>query len=296
MPITGTGIATNRSNIQLPNEVANEIIQKTQEQSVIMRLARPINLPGRGVQIPVITSDPVADWVTETGKKPVSNPELDKKIMQAHKLAVIVPFSNEFRRDAAALYDALVERLPLVLAKKFDQTVFFGNGSATLANFDDFSQVNVESLDTSVYLGLVAGDTAIAEAGGVTNGFVFSPQGKGMLLGALDGQDRPIFINSVSDEAIPRVLGAPTYISAAAYAAGDSTNPDYIGFAGDWSHAMYGTVEGVQIDYSSDATLDVGSGQTVNLFQQNMFAVRAEIEVGFVAETDYFCAFTRAHQ
>ena len=301
MAIVGSGVATNRTNIQLQNDVSREILQKTQEQSVIMRLARQISLPGRGVQIPVITADPTADWVTETGLKPVSNPTLDKKIMQAHKLAVIVPFSNEFRRDVASLYDALVERLPGVLAKKFDGTVFFGNGTSTLANFDDFSAVTVHSTASSVYGGLVAGDTEVSEAGGIVNGYVFSPQGRGVLLGALDSENRPLFINSVSDNAIPRVLGAPTYISAAAYQAGsaaagtDPGVPDIIGFAGDWSHAMYGTVEGVKIDYSSDATLDLGSGSTINLFQQNMFAVRAEIEVGFVAETAYFVAFGRTH-
>ena len=100
-----------------------------------MQLARQIALPGNGTQIPVITGDPEADWVTETGSKPVSNPGLSKKIMQAHKLAVIVPFSDEFRRDAAALYNALIQRLPGALAKEFDKTVFFGS---SLANFDRF--------------------------------------------------------------------------------------------------------------------------------------------------------------
>lgn len=57
---------------------------------------------------------------------------------------------------------------------------------------------------------------------------------------------------------------------------------------------MYGTVEGIQIRYSSDATLAV-SGGTINLFQQNMFAVLVEIEVGFVAETAYFAKLTKAH-
>lgn len=301
MSIVGSGTPTNRTNIQLPNDVSREILQKTQEQSVIMRLARQINLPGRGVQIPVIAADPTADWVTETGAKPISNPTLDKKIMQAHKLAVIVPFSNEFRRDAAALYDALVERLPGVLAKKFDSTVFFGNGEATLANFDDFSAVTANSLSSSVYLGLLAGNTAIAEAGGVMNGVVLSPQGHSVLLGALDTTNRPIFTDSVADGSVGRVLGASTYVSSAAYKEGaaaagsDPAVPDILGFAGDWTKAMYGTVEGVQIDYSSDATLDLGSGSYINLFQQNMFAVRAEIEVGFVAQTAYFAAFSRTH-
>lgn len=304
MSIVGSGIPTNRTNIQLPNSVSSEILQKTQEASAIMRLARKVTLPGNGVQIPMITGDPEAQWVTETGSKPVSNPTLDKKIMQAHKLAVIVPFSNEFRRDAAALYSALVSRLPGVLAKKFDATVFFGPESS-LANFDDLSSVTKQSLQSSVYGGLVNADTDISEQSGTINGYAFSPQGRGMLLGALDGVNRPLFINSIADSDIPKLLGAATYFTQGAYKAGSAAAgstpavPDVVGFAGDWSHAMWGTVEGVKIDVSDQASLtykdSLDQDATLNLWQQNMFAVRAEIEVGFVAETQYFNALTRTH-
>ena len=126
-----SGIYTNRTNIDLPGGVSNEIIQKTQEESAVMRLARQIALPGRGVSIPVITSDPEANWVAETGEKPKSNPGLSNKVMTPYKLAVIVPFSDEFARDTAALYDALVARLPGALAKKFDATVFTGSAPGT---------------------------------------------------------------------------------------------------------------------------------------------------------------------
>jgi HK97 family phage major capsid protein len=298
MAITGTGTPINRSNIQLPQEVSTEILQKTQEASIVMRLARQIPLPGNGVQIPVIASDPAAEWVTETGAKPVSTPTLDKKIMQAHKLAVIVPFSNEFRRDASALYNALIARLPGVLAEKFDNTVIFGPSSGTLANFDNFSAVTGYALDTAnktAYDGLVAADGAISAAGGIMNGIALSPQGKSVLLGATDADKRPLF-NTVTESGISRVLGAPVAISRAAYKAGTSSPAvaDVLGIAGDWSHAMYGTVEGVQVRYSADATL-VNGNTTINLFQQNMFAVLVEIEVGFVAETAYFAKLTKAH-
>lgn len=295
MAIVGSGTPTNRTNIQLPNDVAKEIIQKTQESSMIMRLATKTTLPGLGKQIPVIAGDPVADWVDETGAKPVSNPTLDKKIMQAHKLAVIVPFSDEFRRDAASLYDALIARLPNVLGKKFDSTVFFGKSGTALANFDTFESVTVQSLQSNVYTGLVAADSDISEHGGLVNGYCFAPQGRGVLLNALDKQDRPIFIDSVSEGSIPRILGAQTYFSEAAYKAGDQTHADIIGFAGDWTKAMYGTVEGVKIDISDEATLTLANGSTINLWQNNMFAVKAEIEVGFVAQTEYFNALSRTH-
>ena len=290
-----SGISTNRTNITLPAEVSQEILQKTQSASAIMQLARQIALPGRGVQIPVITSDPQAGWVDETDAKPVSNPGLSTKLMQAYKLAVIVPFSDEFRRDAAALYDALVARLPLALANKFDATVV-GAANAPGANFDSFANCTAQSLIPSggktTYDGLVAAYGDIADHGGSLNGFAMSPAGIGLLLGAADTTGRPIFVNGV-DGAVNRVLGAPVVEGRGLYVAGEAGvgtapgTPAIVGIAGDWSQAMYGTVEGVQIRFADQTGLTINSTQ-VNLWEHNMFAVRAEIEIGFRADTSCF--------
>ena len=282
-----SGTATNRTYIDLPVDVSREILQKTQEASAVMSLARRVDLPGRGAAINVITSDPTASWVGETAAKPVSNPGVATKVMQAYKLAVIVPFSNEFRRDVAALYDAIVERLPRALGEQFDATVL--TGSAPGSNFDTFASVTAQSIQSDAYGGLVAADTDISTHGGNLNGVVLSPYGKGVLLAATDQNKRPLFINNVAEGAIPMVLGAPTKISKGAYKTG---SPATVGVVGDWTQALYGTVEGVKIDYSADATLVVDQNTTINLFQQNMFAVRAEIELGFRADTACFNKLT----
>ena len=281
------GTPTNRSNITLPAEMGREILAKMQTESAVMQLARKIELPGRGVEIPVVTADPEAAWVAETGVKPVSNPGLTSKLMSAYKLAVIVPFSNEFRRDAAGLYDELVRRLPRALAQKFDATVV-GAVQAPGSNFDTFAAATAQNISNpNTYSSLVAADADIASNGGMMNGIALSPQGKSVLLGAVDGDSRPLFINNVSEGAVPIVLGAQTVLSKGIY---DGTN-NVVGIAGDWTQAMYGTVEGIRLDYSSDATLTSGN-DTINLFQQNMFAVRAEIEIGFRADVDCFNRLT----
>ena len=283
-----SGIATNRSNISLPTSVSRDIIQKTQEESAVMRLATQISLPGNGLTIPVITSDPTAAWVGETDEKPVSNPGLSTKVMRGYKLAVIEPFSNQFRRDYGALYDALVARLPRILAAKFDNTVF-GGTEAPGSDFDTFASVTAQDLSEDAYGALVAAVTDVAVNGGELNGFALSPQAKGILLSAVDKDGRPLFINSVAEGAVPRILGVPTYSSKGAYISG---SPNVVGFAGDWSKAMYGVVEGVDISFSSDATLTLADNSTINLFQRNMFAVRAEIEIGFRADLTVFNKLT----
>ena len=303
-----SGINTNRSAITLPAEISAEILKKATEESAVMRLARKIDLPGRGVTIPVITSLPEANWVVETGIKPVSNPGLSQKNMTPYTLAVIVPFSNQFRRDAAKLYDELVRALPAALGKKFDATVF--NGTAPGTGFDVLTNCTAQSINDNsnqgAYLTLVKADTAIAAAGYDVNGYALSPQARGVLLEACDTTKRPIFINTIAEGGIPRLLGQPAYYSRGIYGAGNAASgtsgqsdyvaakDDVLGFAGDWANALYGVVEGVNISISDQASLTIGT-EVVNLWERNMFAVRAEIEVGFVAMTDAFNKITRTH-
>lgn len=285
------------TSITLPSDISNEILQKTQEASAVMQMARHINLPGRGLTIPVITGDPTAAWVSETAAKPVSNSTLNTKLMQAYKIAVIETFSKEFVRDAAALYQALVQRLPYSLSAVFDSTVI-GATAVPGNNFDTFGSCTAQSIlpgqsGTGTYAGLVAADTDISVHGGIMNGIALAPQARGILLAATDTTGRPLFVNSTAEGAIDRILGAPTHMNKGLYKAGTQSAPAVVGVAGDWTQALYGTVAGVEISVSDTATLTSGQ-TTINLWQQNMVAVRAEIEVGFRADTSVFNLLTGA--
>lgn len=293
MPFSTTQVDTYRgtSGVSLPTELSNDIWAQAQEDSAVMRLATRITLPGRGLSIPVITGDATADWVIESAEKPVSEATLDTKVMTPYKLAIIELFSNEFARDARALYDALRDRMPGAIAKKFDATVFHGSAPGT--GFDVLSAATPISLDAAnkgEWAALVQAYNDIAIAGGSLDGWALSPQGKGILLGATDGDGRPLFINNTADGAVPMILGQRVADSRAAYKSG---TPDIVGIAGDWTKARYGIVEDIQIKISEDATINDGTNQ-INLWQRNMFAVMCEIEVGFVVEDDdYFALLTK---
>ena len=292
------GFHTNRSDIALPTEVSSDIIAKTQEESAVMQLAIETDLPGRGTTIPVILGDPEAEWVGETQKKPVSNPEFSTKQMTPYTLSVIVPFSNQFRRDMGSLYDECIRRLPRALAKKFDKTCF-GGADAPGSNFDTLASVTAVSINPETYTdvlpssydGLVQAQLNIALNDGELNGWALSPQGKAILLRSRDEDGRPLFLNGIATDSIPSIFGAPVKVSKGVYIDG---TPKTVGFAGDWTKSRYGVVEGINIAISDQATLELADGSTINLFQQNMFAVRAEMEVGFVADTTVFNKLTSA--
>lgn len=282
------------TGIVLTPEQSAEIWSNAEYASAAMQLSQRVDLPGAGVSVDIITGDPEAEWVAETDEKPVSRPTFGSKIMTPYTMAVIVPFSNQFRRDKARLYAEVVRKLPQSLAKKFDQTVFGQPVGAPGDNFDTLGGAPQVGVSGNTYAGLIAADQAIATGGGVLNGWALSPQARGLLLGATDGNGRPLFINNIqTDGAVPALLGSPVYQTKGIYQEG---TPARLGFAGDWSSAHFGVVENIELSISDQATINDG-GTQLNLWQRNMFAVRAEFEVGFrVRDINHFASLTDADQ
>ena len=293
MALLTNPVDTNRgtTGISLPPQLSNEIWAGAQEESAVMRLAQPINLPGSGITIPIITGDASADWVAETAEKPVSKATFGSKQMTPYKLAVIELFSNEFRRDLDALYAELVRRLPAAIGKKFDETVF--NGTAPGSNFDVLTSATAVAIGgTGTYGKLVTALETIATTDAELTGWAISPQAEALLLKATDGNNRPLFIpNANDDRAINYLLGARVERSRRVYKAG---TPNVIGFAGDWSQARYGIVDGINVAIADQVSVNTGT-EIVNTWQRNMFAVRVEAEVGFVVRnTGAFVRLTDA--
>lgn len=269
------------AGVALPAELSGEIWGNVVEASTIMSVSRQIRLPGAGTMIQQITGDAVAGWVAETDEKPVSRATLANKTMTPYKLAVIEPFSNEFRRDLPGLYSELARRLPFALAKKFDETVY-GVGAAPGGNFDQLSSTTTsQTVDATDTLGdLIAAYNAVVAEGGDIATWLASPTLVGLLITANAATEN---FDLTSNAQVTSVFGAPVRKVRASLPSG------VIGYAGDFmADSVYGTVEGVQVSISDTATLTDGEN-TINLWQQNMFAVRAEIEVGFrVSDVDRF--------
>lgn len=267
----------------LPAPVADAIIAGMTGESAVMKLARRITVPGRGVAVPVVLGDAQGQWVAEAGEKPVSPTTFDHLILQPYKIAVIDLYSKELVRDEAAFFEALMQRLPGSLAKVFDATVS-GATSAPGANFTQLT-ANTGSFGTATaYTDLIDAMNAIAQAGGQLNGYAVSPSGNGALLAATDQTGRPLFSAGTEAGTLQPILGGIAQVGA-------GIDNDIVAIAGDWTQAVWGTVAGVEIDISEEATVSFGDG-TLSLWQHNLVGVKAEIEVGFVANTNVFTALT----
>lgn len=278
----------------LPKTVSSEIWSTAVEESVIMRAARQMNIPGSGVAIPIITGDATADWVAETGEKPVSRATVSQKVLTPYKLAVIEPFSDEFRRDLPGLYAELARRLPSALARKFDATVI--NGTAPGSGFDVLTNsAAIEVAGADVVDDLANVLTTVGAAGGDLSHWLVSPQLEGTVMVAKDGQGNHAFLRDarIDSGAIGSIFGRDVLKSRAVYD-GDAT-PPVTGIAGDFARsAIWGSVEGIKVAISDQATINDG-GTQINLWQRNMFAIRAEVEVGFIVrDPAHFVKMTAA--
>lgn len=293
-----SGIDINRtSGVALPKELSQEIWANAVEASAVMALSRQITLPGGGVSIPVITGDSEAAWVAETDEITASQSTLTTKDLTPYKLSVIELFSNEFRRDLAAVYEELAARLPGALGKKFDATVF--GSSAPGSNFDVLggaTAVKMAPHATDVkkgsYAGLVEAYSTVSGNLGNLDGWALTPQAKALLLGQVDTTGRPLIADTIAGgSGVQTLLGERVAYTTGAYAAG---TPNTIGFAGDFSGAVYGIVEGIKVSMTDQASVKVGSTQ-INLFQRDMFAIKVEAEIGFrVRDVNRFVKLTDA--
>jgi HK97 family phage major capsid protein len=290
--------STNVSSL-LPADVSQEIQAKTLEASVIQTLARQVSVPGSGLTIPVISGEPTASWVAESDDKPVSRHTLNKLSLTPKKLAVIEPFSDEFRRDLPGLYAELVRRLPNSLARAFDAAAIYGDRTQIGSLYDEgeaaATNADLQTVDsTDTYGDVLAAITKVATNGYDADGIAVSPAGEALLMGALF-DNRPIFMpDATGSRGVGSVFGRPVYrsryvalasadadLDADGSGAGTNEFDTLYGIVGDWDQAIWGTVEGVKVSFSDQATLTDG-GTQINLWQRNMFAVRAEIEIGFV--------------
>lgn len=277
------GVNTNRttSGVLLPPQVAADIWAGAQEQSTIMQRAQRTELPGEGKTIQIITGDGEAKFVGETERKPNVEPTFGSKTMRAYKIALTESFSDEFRRDKAALFNVLRPRMAGSIAKAFDLAALHGVGAPT-GDFDTLASAPAVSINTpgGVYTSLLGALSSVSTAGGDIDAWQLSPQGEIKVLGEVDGNDRPLFtVNPQTDGSIGSLLGRPVYKSRNVYR---DAATDTLGIAGEWSTAYWGSVEGIKYEEYGGPIFNADGSLKHAGRQDNMFSVICEIEVGFI--------------
>jgi HK97 family phage major capsid protein len=298
MAITAATVTGDFSGF-LDAEQSAPIFDEARRSSDVQQLTRQIPLGINGQEIPVTTSKPTAGWVAEGAKKPASKGAMSLKTMTPKKLAAIAVVSAEVvRANPGGYVDSLRPDLAEAFAIAFDAAALHGTSTPFTTYIDQTTQTDVEigtaaASAGSVYADLNSGLAALVADGKRLTGFAFDVAAEPLFNAAVDTTGRPLFVDSPTiDNAAPvrsgRVLGRPAFMGEGV---ADSTT---VGYGGDWSQAVWGTVGGITYDVSTDATVTI-NGALVSLWENNLLAVRAEAEYGWlVNDVDAFVTYINA--
>jgi HK97 family phage major capsid protein len=282
----------------IPSHIADPIFESAARQSAVMQLARQVPLSYAGESIPVVTGRMAAGWVSEGAAKPASQGSMTLKTMTPKKIAAIAVVSAEVVRANPGNYVDLVRpQIAEAFAVAFDYAATQNagpDGTVSGGVFATYLQQGTKAVEIGtasqatggIYkdfvdaLALLANNQNALGRTYKMTGTALSPRAEPLLLGAVDTTGRPILTVSPYDSTVPAarggdILGRPVVIS---------DGVDYfntMGWMGDLSQAAWGVVGGITYDVSDQASVTI-NGTLTSLWENNLVAIRAEAEYGFV--------------
>jgi HK97 family phage major capsid protein len=283
---------------QIPQEQATLVLKEFMQQAAITKLAKyePMTKPEK--KFTYLAEGPGAYWVDEGQPIQTSKPTWLQATLRAKKLGVIIPASKEFLNYTVRdFFDQMRPAIAEAFAITFDLAGLFGVNSPFGAGMSVFeradaagNKVPLNSLG-NLYDELNAVLALLEDADKDANGFTTTRKFKQKLRGAKDENGNPIF-NDAKAGATSEALGLPIgYV--------DSKSWDYtkaVLLAADWNYTRYGILQNIEYKISEDATLTTiqdENGKPINLFERDMFALRATMHVAFMTLTnDAFAALT----
>lgn len=267
-----------------PNE-AQAYFEQARRQSIVQSLARKVPLGINGEEIPVVTSKPTAGWVSEGGQKPATKGALGLKTLKPHKIAAIAVVSAEVVRANPGNYIELFrEDIAEAFANAFDAAALhgtsspFGTGQNLAATTKSVTLGTTTQANGGVYGDVNAALKLLVDDKKKLTGWALDDTTEPVFNAAVDLNGRPLFVDATyEDSALSggRLLRRPALYSPAI------ASETIVGFAGDWTQAVWGAVGGITYDVSTEATVTINSELT-SLWEHNLVAIRAEAEYGFL--------------
>lgn len=288
MTVASALLSTARTG-SVPTEQGTLILKDTVTDSMVMGLAKYEEMTKPKKEFTYLASGVGAYWVNETEKIQTSKPTWAKAEMEAKKLAVIIPASKEFLNyTVSGFFDAMKPEIAEAFAIAFDLAAIFGVNTPFAAGHNIWSDINasgnkleLNSTGKGLYQELNSILGMVEDEDGEPNGFITIKSNKQLLRGVVDQQGRPMFTDANSGTP-SMLLGHPVGY-AKKKAAWDRTKAEII--TGDWDMARYGILQDIEYSISEDATLTTitgEDGEPVNLFERDMFALKATMHVAFM--------------
>ncbi|WP_368915749.1 phage major capsid protein [Staphylococcus haemolyticus] len=270
---------------ELLNEFNKPILLDVLQNSKIMQLGKYEDMNGKSEKEFTYWADkPGAYWVGEGQKIRTTKPSLVSAKMRSHKLGVIVVASREFLNYTySQFFEAMKPQIAEQFYKKFDE--------AGLLNVDNpFAQSVEQSVKTSgnTVNGEINLDNVLKledkllEYDVEANAFLSKTQNRTALRGVRDENTN----ESYYDRSSNTLDGLPVVdLKSDEIKKGDL-------YAGDFNKMFYGIPYNMSYKISEDgqlSTVQNEDGSPVNLFEQELIALRVTMDVAFhIADDNAF--------
>lgn len=235
---------------------------------------------------------------TEGGRKPIANPATQKGDIAVREWAVVVPVPLRlFRANPDGAIEKIQQKMPEAYARAFDDLATTGAGIAGQSALADVTKTvslgTTSQANGGVWGDFNAGLRYLVQDHKKLTGSVLDTIVEPEVNAAVDLNGRPLFVDSPvgadSNEILRqgRLLGRPSrFVEQIATGAGATK---VVGYMGDWSRLLWGTVGGIDYFVSREGTYVDDDGTTHSAVQENLILFRAEGLIGVqVADEDAF--------
>ena len=265
---------SNSSALIVENQLAGEFIELLREQTIVDKLAPMMRAAPFNAKIPGLASGGVAAWVGEGEAKPATNPTFTSVKIDHHKLAGIVVRTDDLLKLASPgtdqmLRDDMIEACATLIDNTFIDTAAQTDkrpaGVLNGATKIDHTGVGVAEYNA---------DLAALRATFISNNlslngayYVMSETRASDMSELRDALGNPYYRGMDAPFGQKTLKGLPVIESETATDVIALIKPSELYLADDGA---------VEIAFSDQATIDMGASTLVNLWQQNMTAIRAE--------------------
>lgn len=269
-------------------QMTDIIMKDVAENSVVMQLGQYHEMDGLQEKTVYVQTDGVsAYWVNETEKIKTDKPEVVPVSLKAHKLGIILVASREaLNYTWQKFFEDMKPQIVEAFHTKIDEAGLLGHetpfANSVAKAAKDSSQVVVGPIN---YQNILELEDKLYEADINPNAFVSKVQNRSALRESRDGDKKTIY-----DKATNTIDGITTVdLKSKQFKKGDL-------LAGDFNNLIYGVPYNINFKISEEgqiSTMKNSDGTPINLFEQEMVAVRVTMDIAvMVTKANAFAKLT----
>lgn len=269
-------------------QMTDIIMKDVAENSLVMQLGQYHEMDGLQEKTVYVQTDGVsAYWVNETEKIKTDKPEVVPVTLKAHKLGIILVASREaLNYTWQKFFEDMKPQIVEAFHTKIDEAGLLGHetpfANSVAKAAKDSSQVVVGPIN---YQNILELEDKLYEADINPNAFVSKVQNRSALRESRDGDKKTIY-----DKATNTIDGITTVdLKSKQFKKGDL-------LAGDFNSLIYGVPYNINFKISEEgqiSTMKNSDGTPINLFEQEMVAVRVTMDIAvMVTKANAFAKLT----